>query len=108
MNKLANKAVQKPDTSKPRTSLATSKTIKALMTPKKEPKVSTVSGRVSTTSKGLTKLFAMPSSSAATHKEARSANLIPRNTWLATQSDAAVMAHCTIKAVRFSNMMQLS
>lgn len=77
---LANNAVQNPETVKPRTIDETSSIISALITSKKNPKVSSVSGKVSRMNKGLMIAFAKPSSSAEISSEEVSANLMPLNT----------------------------
>ncbi len=74
---LANKAVQNPDTVKPRTIDETSSIISAFITSRNNPNVSSVSGRVSSMSKGLMIAFAKPSSSAAISNEDGVVNLMP-------------------------------
>lgn len=58
------KAVIKPSTSKPPTIFVQSNTIKALITKRNKPKVSTVTGSVKNTMIGLIKMFNNPSTTA--------------------------------------------
>ncbi len=95
-NRLANSAVQKPETRKPRTSAATSRIISALITSRNRPKVTSVSGRVSTISSGFTTAFARPSSSAEMISAPVLSKLSPLKMRLATQSESAVMASSKI------------
>ena len=104
MKMLAQNAVQNPSTLKPLTSRATSNSISALMTSRNSPKETSVSGKVSTTSKGRTTALASPSSSAAITSAAVLPNRRPLNRWLATHSDSAVMAQCSRNGGRLSNM----
>jgi hypothetical protein len=102
MNMLAKKAVQKPDTLKPGTIDETRSIISALITSKKSPKVSTVSGIVSQMTTGLMMALDNPSKSAATSKDCFVENEIPWNMKLAIHSDNAVMPQC------MKNSMMLS
>src|SRR6185369_12150149 len=77
MKMLAKNAVQKLDTLKPLTRRATSKIIKALITSRKNPKVRSVSGKVSTMSSGLTMALAKPRSSADTTRDDALSNFTP-------------------------------
>ena len=77
---LANKAVQNPETVKPRTKDETSRIISALITSRKKPKVTRVSGRVRITSNGFMMALAKPRSSAEITNVEVSANLMPLNT----------------------------
>ncbi len=74
------------------------------MTSKNRPKVSSVSGRVSTISSGLTMALANPSSKAETTSAPVLAKLMPLKMWLATQSDKAVMVQWIRKGVICSSM----
>ena len=78
-NRLAKHAVQKPDTSKPRTSDDTSEIISALITSRNAPSVSRVNGIVNQKMMGLTIAFANPSSKAEKIKDGAPENLMPRN-----------------------------
>ena len=104
MKMLAKKAVQKPDTLNPFTSAETSRIMSALITSRNRPKVSSVSGRVSTISSGLTTALAKPSRSAETISADVLSNRIPLKMWLATHSERAVMAQCSRKGVRLCSM----
>jgi len=63
-NKLNNRAIQKPSTEKPVIKLFAIKMIKALITNKNKPKVTTVIGKVKITKIGLTKILSRPSTTA--------------------------------------------
>src|SRR5574343_322289 len=90
-NRLAKRAVQKPEIVKPDTSLATSSNISALSTSRKKPSVRKVSGRVSNTSRGQSTALAKPSSRAETIRLDLLAKRIPLKTRLATHRETAVM-----------------
>ena len=74
---LAKKAVQKLEIVKPLTTAETSINTKALITSKKRPIVTTVSGNVKRTSNGLTIALAKPKSRAAINNEPPSAKRKP-------------------------------
>lgn len=101
---LAKNAVQKLDTTNPLTNEDTSKTIKALMTRRKKPNVSKVSGKVMTMSNGLTMAFAKPNNSAEKINEEVVANRMPPKSRLAAHSDTAVMAQCRKNGVMLSSI----
>lgn len=79
INMLAKKAVQNPETVKPRTRDETSRIINAFITSRKKPNVTNVSGSVRIISSGLKIAFAKPSSNAEITNEEVSANLMPLN-----------------------------
>jgi len=87
---LARKAVPKLEIVNPLTSAETSKSMTALITSKKMPKVNTVSGSVRTISTGRTIALTNPSSSAEIMSDEVSAKWMPLNTRLATQRDSDV------------------
>ncbi len=104
MKMLAKKAVQNPDTLKPLTRDETSIIISALMTSRKKPNVTNVSGSVSMTRTGFKIAFAKPSSRAEIINEDVSVNLIPLNTALVAQSDSEVINQCSRNGVKLSNI----
>ncbi len=77
---LAKNAVQKPATLKPLTNFATSKIISALITRRKKPSVTSVSGNVNKINTGRTNALAKPSNSAAMMTAPELPNLMPRKT----------------------------
>jgi len=87
---LARKAVPKLEIVNPLTSAETSRSITALITSKKMPRVSTVRGNVRTINIGRTIAFTNPSTKAAIISEETSANWMPPNTRLATHRDIDV------------------
>ena len=93
INMLAKKAVQKPEILKPPTSLDTSNNIKALMTSRKKPSVTKVSGKVRTTSSGRSRALAKPSSKAEMISDEVLEKRMPLNSRLATHRENEVMAH---------------
>lgn len=74
---LAKNAVQKLEIVKPLTTAETSINTKALITNKKRPIVTTVSGNVKRMSNGLTIALAKPKSRAAMRRDAPSAKRKP-------------------------------
>jgi len=74
---LAKKAVQKPDTLNPGTSVDTRSIISALMTSKNRPKVMSVSGIVNMITTGLITALARPSRMADKIKDFLLVNEIP-------------------------------
>ena len=80
MKMLAKKAVQNPETVKPRINFDTSINSKALITRRKSPKLSKVKGKVKTISTGRKMALTKPSIKAETINEDVSANRIPLNT----------------------------
>ena len=97
---LAIHAVQKLDTSKPRTSVDTSKIMQALITSRNAPKVSIVKGMVNQKIIGLTIALANPSSNAEKIRERAVVNLKPGSKQLTTQSEPAVMPQWITKGGR--------
>ena len=93
-------AVQKLDTSKPRTSDDTSKIMQALITSRNAPKVSIVKGIVNQKIIGLTIALANPSSNAEKIRERAVVNLKPGSKQLTTQSEPAVMPQWITKGGR--------
>jgi len=85
-------AVQNPEIVNPGTIRATSPIIAALSTSRNSPSVSTVIGSVRTNAIGRTTALTSPSSMAAIASLAPELNCRPGSSWLATQSDSAVMA----------------
>ena len=100
INRPAKNAVQNPDTLKPGTSAATSNSISALMTSRKNPNVSSVSGSVNTMKTGRMTALANPSSSADIHKAPLLLNSIPWKTLLANQSNTLRRHQCRKKVSR--------
>lgn len=98
INMLAKNAVQKPESSNPLISLATSIIIKALMTNAKNPNVTNVNGKVSISSNGLMMAFTKPSTRAEINSERRDENLMPLNNRLVSQSERLMMAQCKKKS----------
>lgn len=69
MKMLAKNAVQNPDTLKPGTRDDTRSIIRALITSRKKPKVTSVKGMVNNMTTGLMIALAKPSNSADTNKD---------------------------------------
>ncbi len=90
-------AVQNPDTLNPGTADETISIISALITSRKKPKVTTVSGMVRKMMIGRMNALARPSRSAAMLSAPLLANLMPWKMKLATQSDSAVIPRCIKK-----------
>lgn len=88
---LAKKAVQNPDTLNPGTTDDTRSIISALITSKKNPNVTSVSGMVSNMTTGLMTALANPSKSADTSKACLLENVIPGNMKPATQRDRVII-----------------
>lgn len=91
MNRLAQNAVQNPASLNPPTSAETSCSISALMTRTNKPSVRSVSGKVSTSSRGRSTALAKPRSRAEMSSDERLEKRMPSKTRLATQSENAVM-----------------
>ena len=91
MKILAKKAVQNPDILKPGTTDDTRSIISALITSRKNPKVTIVSGIVSKMTTGLMIALAKPSRSADINSDFLLANEMPWNMKPATHSDSAVI-----------------
>lgn len=87
----AKNAVQNPETLNPETIDDTRSNISALITSRKKPKVTRVSGMVSTMTIGRMTALASPSRSAAINSDCLVENVMPLNTMLAAHSDSAVM-----------------
>ena len=94
MKILAKNAVQNPETLNPDTMDETRSIIRALITSRKNPKVTMVSGMVSRMTNGRMTALASPSSSAAVVSAALLENVMPWNTKLATHNDQAVIPKC--------------
>ena len=103
----AKNAVQKPETLNPLTRAATSRIISALMTSRKNPKVTMVSGRVTKMRSGRTTALANPSSSAETNSDCLSRKDTPWKMWLTTQSERVMMPQCRRKWLRLCNMAKV-
>ena len=90
MKILAKNAVQKLETLKPFTILATSRIIMALITSRKNPSVRKVSGKVSMIRMGRRRALAKPSIRAEISNEVLLWNSNPLKMPLATQSDKLI------------------
>jgi len=101
---LAKKAVQNPDTLKPRTSDETNNTMRAFIIRMKNPNVISVSGSVNRIRSGRIIALANPSNSAETISDDLLSNVIPRKTWLVTHSESAMIAQCNTNGITFCNM----
>ena len=105
MNRLAKKAVQKPEMLNPPTTLATSWSSSALITRINKPSVSSVSGRVRKTSSGRRTALAKPSSRAATISAEVPEKRMPLKTRLAPHRERAVIVQLMKNPASLSNLV---
>jgi hypothetical protein len=106
INRLAKKAVQKPEMLKPLTSLETSNSINALITSRKNPSVRSVSGKVRMTNSGRSTALKKPSRRAEIISAETLVNRMPLNNRLATDRENEVTPHWMKNPARLSSMSE--